>query len=88
MAIERYNGTGHYVIAATKNGDDGYISISHRSGGIPAVVEIYNADMFSYDSAVDYYNELTTGCFKNLGIENCEIYEVALEPIEYTKYDD
>lgn len=78
-----------YVIMATSNGNRGYIAIDHQSGGYPCVLDkFYNASTFSYDTAIDYYNELTTGCFKNYGFSDCKLYQVALEPVEYTKYDD
>lgn len=81
--------TDSYVIRATRDGEEGYIDIDYQSGGYPGLMSMFcHAAIFSYDAAIKNYNMLTSGCFKNLGFKDCKIYQVTLEPIEYTKYDD
>lgn len=69
-----------YVIEAAKDGEMGYISIDHSSGDYPCLMqELRNAEFVSYETATDYCNELTSGCFKDLGFKDCRICRVTLE---------
>lgn len=78
-----------YVIRATRDGENGYVAIDYQSGRYPYLIDKFcNASTFSYDTAISYYNELTTGCFRKLGFSDCKIYQVMLEPVDYVKYDD